>query len=451
MAKLQQRYVCQECGSWFNKWAGRCEGCQAWNSIVEEIVSSKEVKRQAQVNARTFFQTLESSTPDDLSMQKRTLTHMAEFDRVCGGGLVPGSVILLGGDPGIGKSTLLLQVVAKLSQNAECAYVSGEEALSQLRLRAQRLKVHQAHVHMAANHNVLDIMAALSQLKDLKLVIIDSIQTLTIDSIDSPAGSVSQVRACAHALIQMAKTSGFAIVLVGHVTKEGTLAGPRVLEHMVDTVLYFEGDRNYDYRILRSVKNRFGATDEIGVFSMTDEGLAEVTNPSQLFMSPHAHAVSGTAVFAGVEGTRPLLVEIQALVAPSYLPAPRRAAVGWDNNRLSMIVAVLETRCKMSFANKDLYLNVAGGLKISEPAADLAVAAALVSALKNTPLPQGSVYFGEIGLTGEVRPVNKTALRMAEAERLGFEAAFCALPPDQKPPIKGINCQILQYLLEVCP
>jgi DNA repair protein RadA/Sms len=450
MAKLQQRYVCQECGSWFNKWAGRCEGCQAWNSIVEEVVNPKEIKRQNQVDANVFFQTLESTSADDLNMQKRTLTHMAEFDRVCGGGLVPGSVILLGGDPGIGKSTLLLQVVAKLSQNAACAYVSGEEALSQLRMRAQRLNVHHSHVHMAANHNVLDIMAALSQLKDLKLVIIDSIQTLTLDSIDSPAGSVSQVRACAHALIQMAKTTGFAIVLVGHVTKEGTLAGPRVLEHMVDTVLYFEGDRNYDYRILRSVKNRFGATDEIGVFSMTDEGLAEVTNPSQLFMSPHKNAVSGTAIFAGIEGTRPLLVEIQALVAPSYLPAPRRAAVGWDNNRLSMIVAVLEARCKVSFANKDLYLNVAGGLKISEPAADLAVAAALVSALKNVPLPPHSVYFGEIGLTGEVRPVNKTALRMAEAERLGFKTTFCALPPDQKPPtIKGMECQALQYVLEV--
>jgi DNA repair protein RadA/Sms len=451
MAKLQQRYVCQECGSWFNKWAGRCEQCQAWNSIVEEVVNPKEIKRQASVDAAAFFQTLESESPDDLNMQQRTLTAVSEFDRVCGGGLVPGSVILLGGDPGIGKSTLLLQVVAKLSQTAPCAYISGEEALSQLRLRAQRLGVHQAHVHMAANHNVLDMMAALTQLKNLKLVIVDSIQTLTHDSIDSPAGSVSQVRACAHALIELAKTQGFAVVLVGHVTKEGTLAGPRVLEHMVDTVLYFEGDRNYDYRILRSVKNRFGATDEIGVFSMTDVGLQEVTNPSHLFLNLHDQPVSGTAVFAGMEGTRPLLVEIQALVAPSYFPAPRRTAVGWDTNRLSMIVAVLEARCKMNFGNKDIYLNVAGGLKISEPAADLAVAAALVSALKNTPLPSKSVYFGEIGLTGDVRPVNKTGLRMAEAQRLGFEKAFCAALPDQKPTVKGIECETLKYLLEAVP
>ena len=450
MAKIQHRFVCQECGAWHNKWNGKCETCGAWNSMVEEAITHHESSRQKKIDTSVFFSTFENADSDSPLDHSRVLTNIGEFDRVCGGGLVPGSVILVGGDPGIGKSTLLLQVVAALSKNAICAYVSGEEALSQLRLRAERLKVNKAAVHMAASNQLHDILEALRKLPDLKLAIIDSIQTMCVSTIESAAGTVSQVRACTQELIAAAKKQGYVVVLVGHVTKEGVIAGPRVLEHMVDTVLYFEGERNYDYRILRSVKNRFGATDEIGVFAMGDKGLSEVTNPSELFLANHQNEVSGTAIFAGIEGTRPILLEIQALVAPSYLPSPRRTAVGWDSNRLSMILAVLEARCGLSFGNRDIYLNVAGGLKITEPAADLAVAAALISALKNRPVPVSSIYFGEIGLTGEVRPVSHSELRLKEAEKLGFTQAYCATTASKKGAFKGaVNTHILKYVLEL--
>jgi len=450
MAKTQHQFVCQDCGGWHSKWSGRCDTCGAWNSIVEEVLSTKPNARQKQIDPESFFSTLETASDNPLLSHSRILTGVSEFDRVCGGGLVPGSVILVGGDPGIGKSTLLLQVVASLSGTESCAYISGEEALTQLRLRAQRLKVNKASVHMASSTQLQDILAAIEKLQGLKLVIIDSIQTMMSPEIASTAGSVSQVRTCTQDLISLAKKRGHVVVLVGHVTKEGVLAGPRVLEHMVDTVLYFEGEKNYDYRILRSVKNRFGATDEIGVFAMGDQGLTEVSNPSELFLANHQNEVSGTAIFAGMEGTRPILVEIQALVAPSYLPSPRRTAVGWDSNRLSMVLAVLEARCGVSFGNRDIYLNVAGGLKISEPAADLAVAAALISAVKNKPVPPSSIYFGEIGLTGEVRPVSHSELRFKEAEKLGFSEAFCALSPSKKTPFKGkITIHPLRYLLEL--
>ena len=409
MSKTQHRFVCQECGTWHSKWNGRCEGCGVWNRLVEEALPQKgKIKK---IDPQTFFQTLDTLSQDSSHLQ-RWVSGMEEFDRVCGGGLVPGSVILVGGDPGIGKSTLLLQVVASLSKTANCAYISGEEALSQLTLRAQRLQVNKATVHMAASTQTQEITSALEQMPKMSLVIIDSIQTMVVEGLDSAAGTVSQVRSSAQEFITLAKKKGYCVILVGHVTKEGTLAGPRVLEHMVDTVLYFEGERNYDYRLLRSIKNRYGATDEIGVFSMGDQGLQEVKNPSALFLANHQEKVSGTAVFAGVEGTRPLLLEIQALVAPSYLASPRRTAVGWDNNRLAMILAVLESRCGLSCANRDIYLNVAGGLKITEPAADLAVAAAIISALKNKPVPIGSFYFGEIGLTGEVRSVSHREIRL---------------------------------------
>ncbi|NQV57154.1 MAG: DNA repair protein RadA, partial [Rhodospirillales bacterium] len=357
----------------------------------------------------------------------RTASGIAEFDRVSGGGLVAGSALLVGGDPGIGKSTLLLQVAAAIAAGAtggRCLYISGEEAIDQVRLRAERLGLADTPVELAAATNVRDIVTSLDGAKDISVVVADSVQTLYIDSLDSAPGTVAQVRASSQELIRLAKRNGFTIFLVGHVTKEGTIAGPKVLEHMVDTVLYFEGERGHQFRILRTVKNRFGPADEIGVFEMTDRGLIEVTNPSSLFLGDRENQVSGASVFAGIEGTRPMLVEIQALTAPTTFGTPRRAVVGWDSGRLNMVLAVLETRCGLSAGSNDVYLNVAGGLRISEPAADLAVAAALISSLSGTPLPADTIVFGEIGLSGEVRPVSQTDVRLREAEKLGFHRAI---------------------------
>ena len=356
----------------------------------------------------------------------RRTTGIAEFDRVSGGGLVRGSVILIGGDPGIGKSTLLLQVMCRLAAGHRCAYISGEEAVDQVRMRALRLGTAAAPVQLAAATCVGDIVATLDHPEAADFCVIDSIQTMYVDGLDSAPGSVAQVRASAQELIRLAKRRGTVMLLVGHVTKEGAIAGPRVLEHMVDTVMYFEGERGHQFRILRTVKNRFGATDEIGVFEMTDHGLAEVPNPSALFLAERRGDVSGAAVFAGIEGTRPVLVEIQALVAPSPMGTPRRAVVGWDSNRLAMVLAVLEARCGVSVGANDVYLNVAGGLRINEPAADLAVAAAVISSLTGVPVPADAVVFGEVGLAGEVRAVNQTDLRLKEAAKLGFA---CALMP----------------------
>lgn len=349
---------------------------------------------------------------------------ISELDRVTGGGFVQGSALLVGGDPGIGKSTLLLQAAAKLADaGRRVIYISGEEAVAQVRLRAQRLGVGGASVELASETNVETILATLEQSGKPDLVIIDSIQTLWTDRVDSAPGTVTQVRTSAQAMTRFAKKSGAAVVLVGHVTKDGQIAGPRVVEHMVDAVLYFEGDASHTFRILRGVKNRYGATDEIGVFEMTQLGLREVANPSALFLDQRDANAAGSAVFAGMEGTRPVLVEIQALVAPSPLGTPRRAVVGWDSSRLSMVLAVLETRCGVRIGGNDIYLNVAGGLKINEPAADLAVAAALISSLTDSPLPAAAVYFGEISLSGGVRPVVHASLRLREAGKLGFEAA----------------------------
>ncbi|MBM3537046.1 MAG: DNA repair protein RadA [Alphaproteobacteria bacterium] len=425
MARRDSRFVCQSCGAVSARWAGKCEDCGEWNTIVEEAggaaLAPHGAKRTSGKGSRVEFVGLSGASEP----APRLASGIAEFDRVCGGGIVPGSAILVGGDPGIGKSTVLLQVMAALAAQTRVAYISGEEAIDQIRLRAARLGLAKANVALASATNLRDVLASLDTGNGPTLAVIDSIQTMYLDTLDSAPGTVAQVRACAGELIRLAKRRGISILLVGHVTKEGMIAGPRVLEHMVDTVLYFEGERGHQFRILRSVKNRFGATDEIGVFEMTDAGLVEVANPSALFLAERRGDVSGAAVFAGMEGTRPVLVEIQALVAPSGFGTPRRAVVGWDSGRLAMILAVLETRCGLVFGNTDVYLNVAGGLRISEPAADLAVAAALVSSLTDQPAPNGSVIFGEIGLSGEVRAVGQTEARLKEAAKLGFSRALC--------------------------
>ena len=354
----------------------------------------------------------------------RIPTTITEFDRVLGGGLVPASALLVGGDPGIGKSTLLLQASAALGAAGQrVLYISGEESIDQIRLRAVRLGLTSAPLHLAAATQLGDILGSFEKFPDAKLVVIDSIQTMWTDGVDSAPGSVTQVRAAAFELIRAAKTQGFALMLVGHVTKEGSLAGPRVLEHMVDVVLHFEGDRGHQFRILRGVKNRFGATDEIGVFEMTGAGLAEVANPSALFLAERRGNVSGSAVFAGLEGSRPVLVEIQALLSQNAGGAPRRSVIGWDSGRLAMLLAVLETRCGLKLAMNDVYLNVAGGLRVTEPAADMAVAAALISAAADVPTDPGMVFFGEIGLSGELRQVAQAELRVKEAAKLGFVSA----------------------------
>ncbi len=421
MAKSAARYVCQECGAVTVRWAGKCDACDAWNAIVEEAPAEAVPKGlSGGKGKRIDFVSLDGgSTPPP-----RRPTGLAELDRVCGGGLVPGSVLLVGGDPGIGKSTLLLQAVAALAiKGAKCAYVSGEEAIDQVRLRAGRLGLGGAPVGLAAATSVRDIVASLDA-ETPEVVVIDSIQTMYLDQLDSAPGTVAQVRASAQELIRLAKRRGFVLFLVGHVTKEGAIAGPRVLEHMVDTVLYFEGDRGHQFRILRAVKNRFGATDEIGVFEMTDGGLMEVANPSALFLAERRGNVSGNCVFAGMEGTRPMLMEIQALVAPSGLATPRRAVVGWDAGRLAMIMAVLDARCGLALSGNDVYLNVAGGLRIGEPAADLAVATALLSSVTDVAVAADMVVFGEIGLSGEVRAVSQMDVRLKEAAKLGFAQAL---------------------------
>jgi DNA repair protein RadA/Sms len=432
MAKSQPRYACQECGAVYPKWAGRCEACGAWNSLVEELPRAGPPKSLGGSGGSRGGQALDFvALRGDSSKAPRHLTGIAELDRVCGGGLVPGSAILVGGDPGIGKSTLLLQAAAAVAvSGGAAAYITGEEAIDQIRLRARRLGIEGAPVRLAVATSVRDIAASLDVANPPLLAVIDSIQTMYLDTLDSAPGTVSQVRGAAQELIGLAKRRGIVLVLVGHVTKEGMIAGPRVLEHMVDTVLYFEGERGHQFRILRAVKNRYGATDEIGVFEMSDQGLVEVPNPSAMFLAERADAehgegaVAGAAVFAGIEGTRPVLVEIQALVAPSLLGTPRRAVVGWDATRLAMIVAVLDARCGLSVGANDIYLNVAGGLRIGEPAADLAVAAALVSAMVETPVPADTVVFGEIGLSGRVRPVSHGDARLKEAAKLGFTEAW---------------------------
>ncbi|HKL06883.1 MAG TPA: DNA repair protein RadA [Roseovarius sp.] len=429
MAKLNT-FTCSACGAAFSKWSGRCDACGEWNTIVEEApLSAGPASKSLGAKRGTPI------TLTDLSAKEtpppRTCSGMDELDRVLGGGLVPASAILVGGDPGIGKSTLLLQAAARFAQTGlKTFYISGEEASAQVRMRAERLGLANAPVKLATATSLRDILTTL-ETEAPDLVIIDSIQTVWADNVDSVPGSVSQVRAAAHELTTFAKRKGASVVMVGHVTKDGQIAGPRVVEHMVDTVLYFEGERGHQFRILRSVKNRFGPADEIGVFEMTGAGLAEVANPSELFLSGRGTPAPGSVVFAGIEGTRPVLVEMQALVAPTPHSQPRRAVVGWDSARLSMILAVLEARCGIPFAGMDVYLNVAGGIKISEPAADLAVAAALLSAREDSGLPSETVVFGEISLSGALRPVGQTENRLKEARKLGFTSAI--VPTGGKP------------------
>ncbi|WP_426313759.1 DNA repair protein RadA [Methylobacterium fujisawaense] len=450
MAKIHQTFVCQSCGAVYNRWRGRCEACNGWNTIVEEAPSAPgqsgpAATRPSRNRGRVF--PLEGLT-GEAKEAPRIPSGIGELDRVTGGGFVRGSVILLGGDPGIGKSTLLMQASAAMAGTGErVAYISGEEAVGQVRLRAERLGLSALPVQLAAETNVEDIVETLSQGRPPALAIIDSIQTMWTETVESAPGTVTQVRSSAQALIRFAKTTGTAVILVGHVTKDGQIAGPRVVEHMVDAVASFEGDQGHHFRILRAVKNRFGPTDEIGVFEMTDAGLSEVPNPSALFLAGRDHQAAGTAVFAGMEGTRPLLVEIQALVAPSSLGMPRRAVVGWDPNRLSMVLAVLEAHGGIRLGSHDVYLNVAGGLRITEPAADLAVAAALVSSLSGAVLPPETVYFGEIGLSGAIRPVAQAGSRLKEAQKLGFAKAL--IPQGRGEGEKALSVETLRHIADL--
>jgi DNA repair protein RadA/Sms len=422
MSKRSLTFICQNCGAAFSRWQGKCEACGEWNTLSEEGAERPSGPGRKPGRGRLFA--LEALT-GEAHDTPRLVSGIAEFDRVTGGGFVRGSVLLVGGDPGIGKSTLLIQTAASLARAGHRAvYISGEEAVAQVRLRAERLGLREAAVELAAETSVEDIIATLSEGKTPRLVVIDSIQTMWTGTVESAPGTVTQVRGSAQALIHFAKRTGAAIILVGHVTKDGQIAGPRVVEHMVDAVLSFEGEGSHQFRILRAVKNRFGPTDEIGVFEMTGLGLREVANPSELFLSERDLGQPGTAVFAGVEGTRPLLVEIQALVAPTSLGTPRRAVVGWDPSRLSMVLAVLEAHCGVRLGGHDVYLNVAGGMRIQEPAGDLAASAALVSSLANAPLPADAVFFGEVSLSGAVRPVAQSAARLKEASKLGFNRAI---------------------------
>jgi len=438
MARADSIYVCQSCGSTHSKWAGRCSDCGEWNTLVEETPSAplgtqaSAAKRRSK-SARLELVDLGAETPET----PRLISGIAELDRVAGGGLVPGSAILVGGDPGIGKSTLLLQLMAQVAAaDTKAIYLSGEEAIDQVRRRAKRLGLADSPVALASETSLNDILDGLKAEKP-DIVVIDSIQTLWSDQLAAAPGTVAQVRACAQELVRFAKKRNCTMILVGHVTKDGQIAGPRVVEHMVDAVLYFEGERSHQFRILRAVKNRFGPTDEIGVFEMGDKGLGEVANPSSLFLDGRGEANPGAVVFAGMEGTRPVLSEIQALVAPAAFGTPRRAVVGWDSGRLAMVLAVLEARCGFNISNRDIFLNVAGGLKIAEPAADLAVAAAIVSSALDVALPGKGVVYGEISLSGDIRPVGRSDSRLKEAAKLGFtEAIAPAACADDTAPIK---------------
>ncbi len=450
MAKASRAFVCQACGAVSPRWAGQCAACGEWNSIAEEAAAPSGpaplIAIRGGKGRPARFETLQAATID----APRLPTGIAEFDRVTGGGLVPGSAVLVGGDPGIGKSTLLLQAAAALAlTGAPVVYLSGEEATAQVRMRAERLGLKQAPVALGTETNLANIIASLGSAEPPALIVIDSVQTLWSEGIEASPGTISQLRGCAAALVSYAKTSGSTLILVGHVTKDGQIAGPKVIEHMVDTVLYFEGQSGHQFRILRAVKNRFGPTDEIGVFEMRFEGLKEVENPSALFLSDRDTRAPGTAVFAGMEGTRPILVELQALVAPSTFGTPRRAVVGSDSNRLAMLIAVLEARCGVRLAGHDVYLNVAGGLRLSEPAADLAASAALLSSFADRPAPPDTVYFGEVSLTGAIRAVGHMDQRLKEAAKLGFTRAVVPAAHEPVRPAPGITLQPLSQLSEL--
>lgn len=447
MSKVIHQYVCQACGTSSPKWSGKCVGCGAWNSLEEEIISKERFSFQKK------GKTYDHKTLDIVPLvaqeenPQRVFSECEEFDRVIGGGLVPGSVLLIGGDPGIGKSTLLLQIADRLArlQNKGlkgCIYVSGEEGKAQIRLRADRLSIKESPLTLAVATQVQEILTLFEQEAPPSFIIVDSIQTLYVEGIDAAPGTVTQVRTSAHEIIQAAKQKNVTVFFIGHVTKEGAIAGPKILEHMVDTVLYFEGEKGHPYRILRSVKNRFGPTNEIGVFEMNERGLQEVKNPSDLFLPSHEQPVSGISIFASLEGTRPLLMEVQALVIPIPYGTPRRTTIGWDLGRLVMLLAVLEARCGYTFSNKDVYVSIAGGLKVTEPAADLAIVAAILSAFHNEALPIDTVFLGEIGLSGDVRRVYGEEIRLKEAQKLGFRKAY--IPKGKKETLthQGISLQL---------
>jgi DNA repair protein RadA/Sms len=447
MAKYSASFVCQSCGASTGKWSGKCEACNGWNTIVEEGAAPPIGGAAKRIKGRKFA--LEDLKSEDAPPPRR-VTGIAEFDRVTGGGLVAGSALLVGGDPGIGKSTLILQALSEYAKGGgHAVYISGEEAMAQVRMRAARMGLSDAPLMLGAATNVEDILATIEAGHPPGIIAIDSIQTLWTGALDAAPGTVAQLRTSSFDLVRYAKASGAALLLVGHVTKDGQIAGPKAIEHLVDAVLYFEGERGHHFRVLRAVKNRFGATDEIGVFEMTGAGLAEVANPSALFLGDRTSAAPGTAVFAGLEGTRPLLCEIQALVSPSSYGTPRRAVVGWDTGRLAMILAVLDARAGIGIGAADVYLNVAGGLKIGEPAADLGAAAALVSSLTGEPLPRDTVFFGEISLSGDIRPVPQAEARLKEAAKLGFSRAFVPAGTLGRGGAAGLNCTEIANVAEL--
>lgn len=432
MAKPKPRFVCQECGTEHPRWTGRCEGCGAWNSVVEEAplaLSPALARSSGKAKSAELV-----SLAGVIDNAPRVGSGSAEFDRVLGGGFVPGSALLLGGDPGIGKSTLLLQAAAHVAPQLPVLYFSGEESAAQIQMRARRMGLDKAPLQLATTGNLETMIATLNTERP-GFVIVDSIQTVHSDKTESAPGTVSQVRFAAHELTQAAKRSGAIVVFVGHVTKDGQIAGPRLLEHMVDTVMYFEGERGHPFRVLRAFKNRFGATNEIGVFEMVESGLRQVDNPSALFLSERPAEAPGSVVMAAIEGTRPVLIEVQALVSRSALAQPRRTTLGVDPNRLAMIAAVLDKHAGFTFGGHDIFLNITGGLRVTEPAADLAIAAALVSSLLERPIPAGKVIAGEVGLAGEVRSVSQLEPRLREAEKLGFTEAI--VPPLAKSGRKG--------------
>lgn len=441
MSKAKLQYSCTECGHISSKWQGQCPACQGWNTLVESLPeepaasAGSRAARFASLAPRADVQALSSIEAEE---QPRFPSSIAEFDRVLGGGWVPGMVVLLGGDPGIGKSTLLLQSLAQQSAQRPVLYVSGEESAGQIALRAQRLGLERSQMPVLTEIGLEAIIECIQKTRP-DVVVVDSIQTLYTAGLNSAPGSVAQVRECAAQLTRVAKAQGTAIILVGHVTKEGTLAGPRVLEHIVDTVLYFEGDTHSSFRLVRAIKNRFGAVNELGVFAMTDRGLKGVSNPSALFLSQHGQPVAGSCVLVTQEGTRPLLVEVQALVDTSHVPTSRRLSVGLEQNRLAMLLAVLHRHAGLAFFDQDVFVNAVGGVRITEPAADLAIVLAMVSSLKNRPLPKGLVVFGEIGLSGEVRPAPRGQERLREAAKLGFSMAIIPASNQPKQAIEGLQ------------
>ncbi|HUW25954.1 MAG TPA: DNA repair protein RadA [Gallionella sp.] len=442
MAKVKTIYSCTECGGQTSKWQGQCPHCMAWNTLIESV-AEQVAKGGNRFSALAASGKVQKLSEVEAAEVPRTPTGIEEFDRVLGGGLVQGAVVLIGGDPGIGKSTLLLQVLAHLSKQQNTLYVSGEESSQQIALRAKRLMLDARDLRLLPEIQLEKIQAAITQDKP-DIVVIDSIQTVYSEQLTSAPGSVAQVRECAAQLTRIAKSSNITIILVGHVTKEGALAGPRVLEHIVDTVLYFEGDTHSSFRLIRAFKNRFGAVNELGVFAMTEKGLREVSNPSALFLSQHGQQVAGSCVMVTQEGTRPLLVEIQALLDEAHSPNVRRLSLGLEQNRLAMLLAVLHRHAGIACFDQDVFINAVGGVKITEPGADLAVILAMVSSLRNKPLPEKLVVFGEVGLAGEVRPVQRGQERLREAAKLGFTHAIIpkANAPRQK--IAGIEIIVVE-------